>query len=267
MGLIMGGKWLRDSEIIGKRTNNLVALSVFRIIKNGHTVRMIHCLCDCGKTKDTQANTFIGGTIFSCGCIDCHKIKHGHAGRRDRTYSSWQNMINRCYNKKTSHYYRYGGRGISICDRWLGSNGFINFLSDMGERPLNKTLDRKNVNGNYCKENCKWSTTKEQARNLEHSVKVNFHGEIITVAELAERFGLYNNLLIRRLAKGWDVDRACTEPIKVNKKHNYNGKEYTIHELSQWSVVSEKRLGKRLRSGWSLNDAMFIPIGKKTRGL
>lgn len=256
----MGGKWLRDNEIIGKRKNHLVALSVFRVIKNGHTIRMIHCICDCGKTKDTRARTFISGEIVSCGCIDCHKMKHGHARKNNRTYSSWRNMITRCHNQNTPHYDRYGGRGICVCDRWLGSDGFINFLLDMGERPVNKTLDRIDVNGNYCKENCKWSTAKEQLRNLEHSRFVYYHGEYITIAELAERFGLYTSLLERRIAKGWGIDRACVEPIKKAKKYLYNGAEYNIHELSKFTdVVNEKRLGKRLLSGWSVHDAMFIP--------
>lgn len=92
-------------------------------------------------------------------------FQHGYSPRKGRsfTYNSWHNMLFRCRNKTASNYPYYGGRGIVVCDRWLQ---FKNFLEDMGERPSKEyTLDRIEVNGNYCKENCKWATKKEQRAN------------------------------------------------------------------------------------------------------
>ena len=86
-----------------------------------------------------------------------------------KTYASYMNMIQRCYNPKNMLYSYYGGRGIKVCDRWLES--FDNFLNDMGERPAKRTLDRINVNGNYKPSNCRWSTRLVQSRNRRNVVK------------------------------------------------------------------------------------------------
>jgi hypothetical protein len=196
------------------------------------------------------------------GC-NMSKIKHGHCiGGNNRTYKSWQGMIDRCTNPNNPHYDRYGGRGISICDFWQGDNGFIHFLSEMGERPAGLTLDRIDVNLGYCKTNCRWASTKEQGWNKANTRYITYKGERIALAQLAFEHGLYVSLLERRLFKGWDIEKALSEPIKRNIKYTYNGQEYTIHELAQWAVVSEKRLDRRLLTGWTLEDAMFRPPKK-----
>lgn len=91
------------------------------------------------------------------------KKKHGHAVKgQTREYSTWHSMKQRCFNSKNPYYPRYGGRGITICDRWLK---FEKFLEDMGLRPAGRTLDRINNDGNYEPGNCRWATHKEQCRN------------------------------------------------------------------------------------------------------
>lgn len=87
---------------------------------------------------------------------------HGRHSSNDRTYVSWQHMRQRCLNPNNDSYSRYGGRGITICKRW---DSFVNFLEDMGERPLDMTLDRKDSSGNYEPDNCQWATPKTQARH------------------------------------------------------------------------------------------------------
>lgn len=131
------------------------------------------CVCDCGK-EVIKLSAHLKGDC-SCGC---GRVKHGHTeiDYKSRTYNSWDSMKQRCLRPSYHGYHRYGGRGITICDRWL--NSFENFLDDMGERPEGKTLDRINVNGNYCKENCRWATPKEQQNNrrINNLYKVEKHG-------------------------------------------------------------------------------------------
>lgn len=93
-----------------------------------------------------------------------HNLRHGHkAGRRiSKTYSTWANMLTRCRNPKATHYRYYGGRGVTVCERWLV---FANFLEDMGERPEGLTLDRRDPYGNYEPDNCRWATWTEQRAN------------------------------------------------------------------------------------------------------
>ena len=128
------------------------------------------CQCSCGVRKSVTGTSLIEGYTTSCGCWKFEARRtHGQSLKRLRkgsAYSSWEHMKQRCLNKNHKHYAYYGGRGVSICDRWLHS--FENFLADMGPKPSAKhTLDRwPDPYGNYEVKNCRWATRKEQSRNL-----------------------------------------------------------------------------------------------------
>ncbi len=115
----------------------------------------------------------------------------------------WFNMKQRCENNKHNSYFYYGGRGIKVCEKWKKFEGF---LEDMGEKPDGLSLDRIDVNGNYCKENCRWATLKEQARNKRSNVC--FKGECVTDASL--RLGGSSTLVTQRIKNGWSVEKAFT---------------------------------------------------------
>lgn len=121
------------------------------------------CRCSCGVEKIVREAPLRRGLVKSCGCL-CKKTKHGHSlrGKPSRTYMCWSSMIQRCNNPNHRYWKHYGGRGIQIHPDWLI---FKNFLRDMGELPKGLSLDRVDNNGDYEKENCKWSTPKEQTNN------------------------------------------------------------------------------------------------------
>lgn len=137
---------------------------------------------------------------------------HGLSGTPE--YRVWVDMRRRCYNVKCKHYDNYGARGIIICDRWF--NSFENFYSDMGPRPSKKhSIDRIDVDGNYCPENCRWATKLEQDRNKRKTRFIDYNGKQTPVCELAEQFDIDRTTLFDRLERGWDIEKALTTPARI----------------------------------------------------
>lgn len=138
--------------------------------------------------------------------------RHGLAD--SRVHRSWMSMRQRCLNKNDKRYADYGGRGISICERWMI---FENFLSDMGSMPDGHTLDRIDVNGNYEPNNCRWANSVQQARNQRTNRLFTFEGETHCLSEWAEIKGVLIKSLSTRLDRGWTFERAITTPFRAMK--------------------------------------------------
>lgn len=125
-------------------------------------------------------------------------------------FRSWWSMIYRCKYKSRHDYQRYGGRGVTVCERW---SDFDAFLKDMGPKPSpHHSLDRIDGNGNYEPSNCRWATATEQSRNRRGNHYLEFNGERLTITEWALRIGIDRTSLLERISTGWSVEKALTTP-------------------------------------------------------
>jgi hypothetical protein len=177
------------------------------------------CRCDCGVTRTVDDSNLRGGHTTSCGCrtnkpfIEGQvRTNHGHSS--NPVYAAWLNMVSRCTDPQNIGYHRYGGRGITICERWLS---FENFLADMGERPsANHSIDRyPDNNGNYEPDNCRWATRKEQVRNRRCTVMIVYQGISKPMAEWAEIKDIqYMTLFYRLYRLGWSVEQSLNTPVR-----------------------------------------------------
>lgn len=142
-------------------------------------------------------------------------VKHGHTIGHKPTpeYRAWAQMMTRCNNPNADKYAYYGGRGIKVCDRW---QKFENFLADMGVKPSKgHSVERKNNDGDYCPENCRWATKKEQSSNRRSNTLVTYQGRTQTLKQWAEEIGMkYATLHARISIRGWSVERSFTEPVE-----------------------------------------------------
>lgn len=147
--------------------------------------------CSCGTERMVSAYTLQKGTSRSCGCKSPTKGKslHGLSAHPDfrTTYSAWMAMNARCNNPNAKRFKTYGGRGIKVCSEW---KNFERFVRDMGKRPEGYTIERKNVDGNYCKENCEWIPASEQHGNNTRTVWVEFSGRKMAVTHACKAAGV-----------------------------------------------------------------------------
>lgn len=191
-------------DIVGEKFGRLLVIEEFKEEKRKNQIKWL-CLCDCGNFTIVRGDHLRRNITISCDCYK-REIATTHGQSDNRIYTIWQGMMTRCYGANEKGYSNYGGRGITVCKRWFK---FENFYEDMGTPPENMTLERIDVNGNYCKENCKWATMKEQQRNKRNNVYFNFDGKDIVISELAENLGINNTSTFRyRLTSGWTLDQC-----------------------------------------------------------
>jgi hypothetical protein len=209
---------MKKLNLVGQKFGRLEVKEFAGISKNGNSIW--DCLCDCGNITRVLGNNLKTGNTKSCGCLNKEravetKTIHGQAkkGQVSRGYICWHNMKERCYNPNDKSYKNYGGRGIKVCDRWLSS--FENFYEDMGDCPKGLSLDRKDNDGDYTPENCRWSTNEEQRSNTRRSAWLKHEGETDTITRWARSKDMKVATLANRLnVYGWSIERALTTPVR-----------------------------------------------------
>lgn len=183
-----------------------------------HTTRWL-CKCECGNEISTRGSNLKNGRTKSCGCYKAELNKMSpkhitHRLRNTRLYNIWRDMKLRCYNPNNGNYYRYGARGINICDDWLKDfKVFYDWAMSNGYRD-HLTIERKDTNGNYCPENCKWADQKEQQNNRCNNKIITDKSETHTLSEWSEITGINRGTIYSRLNRGWSVERALYTPVK-----------------------------------------------------
>lgn len=201
----------RRADLTGKTFGQLTVIG-FSHVADGRGYWRVRCSCGVARTMaDVNKNK-------SCGCLRRRMLRDGlvrktHGMNGTPTWLSWSQLRFRCINKKCKAYKHYGGRGITVCDRWMHS--FENFLADMGEMPEGHSIERIDVNGNYEPSNCKWIPRKEQMRNTRKTVWVTALGRQQTASEWARHVGLTVSNFLLRLENGWTPDDAVTVPPRT----------------------------------------------------
>lgn len=231
---------MNESDIIGKKFGKLTVLSLShkkQLYKNGNkdgNSLYYYCKCDCGNNKIVLKSRLKNGKTKSCGCLRKEtSVLNGKKGAKKtgdklRKYNKKEKVISaifnsmkqRCYNKNCSAYKNYGGRGIKICDKWLnnknGIKNFINWAINNGYQE-GLTIDRINNNGDYCPENCRWITMKEQNKNKRSNVIIKINNEEKCISEWAEIYNL-NDATVRRRFKVGDKNERLIRKIDLLKR-------------------------------------------------
>jgi hypothetical protein len=211
---------------VGKRFTRLVVIEDGweQVGSTGRVADVVKVRCDCGTEKFVRPGALTRETTLSCGCLHKEKarelckarVTHGCTRPSDPKYlmyRAYHSMIQRCYNPRVKKYPAYGGRGITVCDRWLGDGGFENYLADMGERPKGMSLDRIDNNGPYAPDNCQWASQSEQCNNRRSNRLITYRGVQKTLTQWARENGLEPALVSDRLSRGWSVSRALSTPM------------------------------------------------------
>lgn len=192
---------------IGKKQGSIIVLSHFK--KGKYNTNYFRCQCDCGRISEIATSHFFNDNQTTCGRF--HK-KYENPKIGEKLYNTWNRMIHRCYDIKHHKYYRYGARGISVCDEWRNNyDTFYNWSINNGYKE-GLSIDRINNDGNYEPSNCRWTTRKQQQRNMSRNKVIKYKGENKCLSEWCEELNLYYPTIISRLHKGWSAERALSTP-------------------------------------------------------
>jgi len=202
----------RFRDLTGERFGRLLVLQRDGCNKHGQVKWW--CRCDCGTEKHVLGMCLSRGETQSCGCL--HKEKTSEASKihgmtQTQIYGLWRGMIQRCTDINHPRYSDYGGRGINVCPAWQTFEGFY---AAMGDRPTGMSLERKDVNGDYCPDNVVWASAKAQANNRRSNVVLEHAGKRQTMQQWCDELELKIGTVWARINRGWAASRALTQEVR-----------------------------------------------------
>lgn len=215
-------------QCAGKTYGRLYVFREVPIRKDGKICWL--CLCSCGTLVIVTGKSLNGGHTRSCGCLQREKVgklnfKHGHS-KNERMYQIWCDIRKRCFNNNSWAYKYYGGRGISICERW---SKYENFYKDLRESyyrhielygDVNTTIERVDNTKGYFPENCTWATRKEQSNNREFVRKITYNRQTHTVSKWAEILDMRPKTLYGRIFHyQWSIEDSFNKPVRQRRKN------------------------------------------------
>ncbi len=195
---------MRKIDLLGQRFGRWLVIEEAENTTRG--TAQWKCLCDCGNVRIVRANDLRQGKSISCGCYNT-EVCTTHGMTHHPLYRAWQNMKERCTNPNIPNFKNYGGRGITVCERWM--NSFEAFYEDMS--PTYKkglSIDRRDNNKEYSPENCRWATQTEQCNNTRNNRTYELNGEIGTLTNLCRKYGHNYEKIRGRLRLGWNIEQA-----------------------------------------------------------
>lgn len=184
---------------------------------------------------------------------------HGKSRSGCAAYRVWADMLGRCRNPNDTSYKYYGGRGITVCERW---HKFENFYADMGDRPPGMTIDRIRVNEGYSPDNCKWATRKEQMLNRRNNHFVTVNGVTKTISQWAEISGLAITTIYGRFLEGWTEEDAVTKPTRELGTLTFNGETLSWIEWDDRLGFKHGIVRKRIKKGWPVEQILSPVKGR-----
>lgn len=205
-------------DLTGQRFGRLIVISYFG--HTGHETSWL-CKCDCGTEKPIRRGDLYSGRVLSCGCLNAeNRLRRNttHGMRYSPEHATWSHMVDRCRNPRNKNYADYGGRNITVCQRWIES--FANFYADMKDRPSKfHTLDRIDNERGYSPDNCRWATRLAQSNNTRRNLYITHDNETHSLADWARITGIpYDTLYARIATRKWSPLRAFNTPVR-NFRH------------------------------------------------
>lgn len=232
------------ADMKGKRFGQLIARHPIGKKKNGNIVWLLEC--DCGEAKEADGYDVRSGKIISCNKCGAERtrlasVTHGMSNTPE--FSTWDGMKSRCYNKNVTHYSKYGGRGIKVCQRWLES--FENFYADMGQKPSgDHSIERRDNDGDYSPDNCIWATAREQALNRKTNVYLTINDTTRTMIEWSEISGVSLGRIWSRKKAGYSGEDLIN-PRYIGSL-TFRGITKTQKEWSEITGIKKSTIAMRI---------------------